>query len=219
MLRKLRRAPFGRLGSAVARLLARTWRIEILREDSWRRVASTERPYLLLCWHDALLPVMWHHRHRGIAAVISEARDGQYLAGFAASLGYGLIRGSSSRGGSRALRAAIRALEQGTPVGITPDGPRGPRRMAKTGAMAAAARTGAMVLPVHADARPAWRARSWDRFLVPVPFAAVRLAYGEPFEVAAGDRAEEAGLRRAAQELDQAARLAAWPDGGETHTG
>jgi hypothetical protein len=209
----------GRFGPAAARLLARTWRISVLGEDSWRRVTATERPYLLLCWHDALLPVMWHHRNRGIAALISEAQDGQYLAGFAASLGYGLIRGSSSRGASRALRGAIRALQQGIPVGITPDGPRGPRRMAKAGAVAAAARTGAMVLPVHANARPAWRARSWDGFLVPAPFAWVRVAYGEPFEVGAGESSERAGLRRASQELEQATRLAGWPDGGETHTG
>jgi lysophospholipid acyltransferase (LPLAT)-like uncharacterized protein len=219
VLKQVRRALFGRLGSATAPLLAHTWRFQVLREESWNRVTCAERPYVLLCWHEALLPVMWHHRHRGIAAVISEARDGQYLAGFAASLGYGLIRGSSSRGGSRALRAAIRALEQGTPVGITPDGPRGPRRTAKSGAVTAAARSGALVLPVHADARPAWRAHSWDRFLVPAPFAAVRVAYGEPFEVASGDDAEEVGLRRAAQELDQAARLAGWPEGGEIHTG
>ena len=162
---------------------------------------------------------MWHHRDRGIAALVSEARDGQYLAAFASSLGYGLIRGSSTRGGRRAIRAAIRALQQGTPVGITPDGPRGPRRIAKAGAVTAAARTGALILPVHAEARPAWRAHSWDRFLVPAPFAAVRLAYGEPFEVATGPVAEEAALTRAAWELDQAARLTAWPDGGETRTG
>jgi lysophospholipid acyltransferase (LPLAT)-like uncharacterized protein len=174
---------------------------------------------VLLCWHDALLPVMWHHRNRGIAAVVSDARDGQYLAAFAASLGYGLIRGSSTRGGRRALRAAIRALQQGTPVGITPDGPRGPRRIAKHGAVTAAARTGAVVLPVHAEAQRGWRARSWDQFLVPAPFANVRVAYGEPFEVATGDIAEEAARTRAAWELDQAARLASWPDGGETHTG
>jgi len=191
----------------------------VLGEEGWRRVEAGGRPYVLLCWHEALLPVMWHHRHRGIAALVSEARDGQYLSSFAGSLGYGLIRGSSTRGGRRALRAAIRALEQGTPVGITPDGPRGPRRIAKPGAVTAAARSGAVVLPVHADAWPAWRARSWDRFLVPAPFATVRVAYGEPFEVATGDVAEEAALTHAAQELDQAARLAAWPDGGETHIG
>lgn len=172
---------------------------------------ASDRPYVLLCWHDALLPVMWHHRHRGIRALVSEARDGQYLAAFAASIGYGLIRGSSTRSGRRALLGAIRSLQNGTPVGITPDGPNGPPRILKPGALAAAARSGAMVLPVHAEARPGWRARSWDRFLIPPPLARVRVAYGTPFEVGRDETGRAAA--RATRELDDAARLAAWPDG------
>lgn len=207
------------VGPLVARTVARSWRIEVVGCESWSRVAAAGRPYVLLCWHDALLPVMWHHRHRGILAVVSEARDGQYLAAFASSLGYGLIRGSSTRGGQRALLRVMSALRQGVPVGITPDGPRGPRRMLKRGALAAAARTGALVLPVHADARPSWRAGSWDHFLVPPPLARVRVAYGAPFEVGQGSTAERAGVSRAIQELDDAARLAAWPDGAAILTG
>ena len=203
----------------MARAVARSWRIEVVGRESWTQVAATERPYVLLCWHDALLPVMWHHRHRGIRAVVSEARDGQYLAAFASSLGYGLIRGSSTRGGRRALLGVISALRQGVPVGITLDGPRGPRRILKRGALAAAARTGAMVLPVHADARPSWRAGSWDRFLVPPPLARVRVAYGAPFEVGPGPAAAQVALSRAVRELDDAARLAAWLDGAATATG
>jgi hypothetical protein len=197
-------------------LLARSWRIQVIREERWSAVIG---PYVLLCWHDALLPVMWHHRHRGITAVVSEARDGQYLAVLAISLGYGLIRGSSTRGGGRALLEAIRTLQRGTPVGITPDGPQGPRRVAKPGAVAAAARTGALIVPVHAESRPAWRAGSWDAFLVPPPFALVRVAYGVPFRVAAGTTGEQAATDRAAHELDDAVRLAAWPDGAATLTG
>jgi lysophospholipid acyltransferase (LPLAT)-like uncharacterized protein len=212
MLRTVRNLG-GRFAPLVARTVARSWRIEVVRCESWTQVAAAERPYVLLCWHDALLPVMWHHRHRGIRAVVSEARDGQYLAAFAASLGYGLIRGSSTRGGRRALLDVMRALRQGVPVGITPDGPRGPSRILKRGALAAAARTGAVVLPVHAEARPNWRAGSWDRFLVPPPLARVRVAYGAPFEVGPGPAAEQVAVSRAIQELDDAARLAAWPDG------
>ena len=201
------------------RLLARTWRIKVIREECWSQVAASGAPYVLLCWHDALLPVMWHHRHRGIAAVVSEARDGQYLAALAISLGYGVITGSSTRGGGRALREVIRALQRGTPVGVTPDGPRGPRRVAKPGAMAAAARARVVIVPVHAESRPAWRANSWDEFLLPPPFARVRVAYGEPFRVGTGTEAEHVATNRAAHELDDAARLAAWPDGAETPTG
>ncbi len=187
------------------------------RPERWTAVTATGRPYVLLCWHEALLPVMWHHRGRGIAAVISQARDGEYLAGFARSLGYRLIRGSSSRGGRRALTEAIRALRAGVPVGLTPDGPRGPARVAKPGAFLAAARAAAILVPVHAVARPATRAGSWDRFLLPWPAARVRLAYGEVIDAALlPDPAEIAA--RTAGALDEAMRLAAWPDGAATPT-
>jgi lysophospholipid acyltransferase (LPLAT)-like uncharacterized protein len=207
------------LGPPAARLLARTWRIEVLGSDRWSQALLGARPYVLLSWHEALLPVMWHHRGRGIAALVSEARDGEYLARFARSLGYRLIRGSSSRGGRRALLGAIRALREGTPVGVTPDGPRGPRRVVKPGALAAAERGGALIVPVHADSRPAWRAGSWDGFLVPPPFARVRVAYGEPFAVGAGGITREAAVARATGELEAAMRLAAWPNGAVTPTG
>jgi len=208
----------GRLAPPLVRLLARSWRLEVRGRDYGRELFEAGRPYVLLCWHDVLLPVMWHHRRRGISAVVSEARDGQYLAAFADSLGYGLIRGSSTRGGGRALRAAIRVLESGVPVGITPDGPRGPRRMLKPGVVAAAAVGGACLLPAHAEARLAWRARSWDRFQVPAPFTRVRLAYGEPFAVTG--RVTAAALDRTLDALNAAARTVAWPDGGgETPTG
>ena len=217
MLTSVRRRVADRLAAPAGRLLAGSWRVEIIGED--RGSALAGQAYVLCCWHDVLLPVMWHHRHRGIAAMISEARDGQYLARFAESLGYGLIRGSSTRGAGRALLAAIRTLQSGLPIGVTPDGPRGPRRVLKPGTVAAAARTGVLVVPVHAEARPGWRAASWDRFLVPLPCAQVRLAYGEPVSVAAGEAAEATALSRLARELDEAARLAAWPDGAVTLTG
>lgn len=206
-----------RLGPPAARLLARSWRLSVLRAERWRAVEASRRPYVLVSWHEALLPVMWHHRGRGIAALISQARDGEHLAGFAASLGYGLIRGSSSRDGRRALVEAIRALRAGVPVGITPDGPRGPPRVAKAGAFLAATRTRALVVPVHADARWAWRARSWDRFLLPGPGAGVRLAYGTVVDAAATDPAEIEA--RATAGLEEALRLATCPDGAVTPTG
>jgi lysophospholipid acyltransferase (LPLAT)-like uncharacterized protein len=186
--------------------------------DQLSVVTATPIPFVLVCWHEALLPVMWHHRGRGIAALISEARDGGYLASFAGSLGYRLIRGSSTRSGKRALLGAIRALRQGVSVGITPDGPAGPRRVLKPGAISAAQQGRAVILPVHAEARPGWRASSWDRFLVPPAFAHVRVAYGTAFHVGDGPSALDDAVTRCTRELDEAARLAAWPDGAATRT-
>jgi len=209
----------GRFGPTAIRYLARSWRIELVHPERWQALRASGSPYVLLSWHEALLPVLWQHRQLGIAAVVSEARDGQYLAMLARVLGYRVIGGSSSRGGLRALRGAIRALAGGVPIGLTPDGPRGPRRMVKPGVVAAAARGRAIILPVHAESRPAWRARSWDRFLVPPPFARVRLAYGEPFQVT-GEGSERAEvMARITGELEAVTRLAAWPDGAGIPTG
>lgn len=218
-MRRLRRRLAGGVGPQIIKWLARTWRIEVVRPDRWAGLVATRRPYVLLSWHEALLPVLWHHRKLGIAALVSEARDGQYLASLAQLLGYRTIPGSSTRGGARALRGAIRALEAGVPIGLTPDGPRGPRRVVKPGIVVAAGRGGALIVPVHAEARPAWRARSWDRFLVPPPFARVRLAYGEPFALEQDPGGRLAGLARVTRELEAATRLAAWPDVAATPTG
>ena len=192
--------------------------MELVGEDRWKRVQRLGRPYVILSWHEVLLPVIWQHRGLGIAAMISEARDGQYLARFAESLGYRVIAGSSSRGATRALRAAIDALKQGIPVGLTPDGPRGPRRELKAGAVVAAMQGDAVIVPVHVEAKPAWRARSWDRFLLPGPGARVRLAYGEPIVMEPSMTRRDVVARLSA-ELEQVTRLAAWPFGAATPTG
>ena len=215
-MRELGRTLLHWAGPPLVRSLARTWRVDVIRPDRGAAVFGSGRAYLLLTWHEALLPILWHHRHCGIAAVVSEARDGEYLALLAAPLGYRLIRGSSSRGGTRALREALGALREGVPVGVTPDGPRGPRRVLKPAMLQVAARTGACVLPVFAASRRGWRARSWDRFLVPAPFAAVRLAYGEPVMVQG--LSPQAAERGVLASLEDAIALAAWPDAAATLT-
>lgn len=192
--------------------------MELIGEDRWAAVLRTGRPYVILSWHEVLLPVIWQHRHLGIAAIVSEARDGQYLADFALSLGYTIIPGSSSRGATRALRGAIDALRSGVSVGLTPDGPRGPRRELKAGAVVAAQQGNAIIIPVHVEAKPAWRAKSWDRFLLPLPGARVRLAYGEPIEVTPA-MSRRAVVARLTQELEHVTRLAAWPYAEATPTG
>ncbi|MBK8004030.1 MAG: lysophospholipid acyltransferase family protein [Gemmatimonadetes bacterium] len=209
----------GRWGPALAESLARSWRLAVEGSAAGQALARGGRPYVLVCWHEVLLPVMWHHRGLGLTAVISQARDGEHLAGFARRLGYGLARGSSSRGGEGALRGAIRALQAGQPVGLTPDGPRGPRRVMKPGAVAAAAITGAPLLPVRVWAEPVWRAGSWDRFLVPKPWAVVRLTYGEPLLVARDDAAREQATRRLTAALADGVETSAWPNGAATPTG
>ena len=187
------------------RLLARSWRIGTLHEERWRPLHEARRPHVFLLWHEVLLPLLWHHREQDIAIVVSENRDGQYLADFAQALGYRAVRGSSSRGAARALLGAVRELRAGRAVAFTPDGPRGPRRELKPGVVAAAQRGGAVVVPIHARTDRAWRLNSWDRFLIPKPGARITVTYGRPFEVAPGDGGLAEGLAEAGVRLAEIA--------------
>ncbi|HTO73287.1 MAG TPA: lysophospholipid acyltransferase family protein [Gemmatimonadales bacterium] len=205
-------------GIPLVRTLARTWRFRLEGEGCELARSKTRRRVAFVVWHEALLPLMWLHRNESVSIVVSEARDGQYLADFAAAAGYELLRGSSTRGGAKALLGAVRALENGGTVAMTPDGPRGPRRELKPGILAAASRGGAMLIPVHAEADRAWRLRSWDRFMIPKPFARVRVVYGQPFAVASGADSEAAAMDRLRDSMDSVARKAAWPGQAEIPT-
>jgi lysophospholipid acyltransferase (LPLAT)-like uncharacterized protein len=185
------------------RALAASWRIAVVHEERWRPLYQAKRAHVFLLWHEALLPLLWHHRHQGVAIVVSEARDGQYLTDLASSLGYRTVRGSSTRGGTRALLGAVRELRESRAVAFTPDGPRGPRRELKPGVVAAAQRGGAVIVPIHAEADRAWRLHSWDRFMIPKPLARVRIIYGRTFEVAKGESGLAEGLERAAAGLNE----------------
>jgi lysophospholipid acyltransferase (LPLAT)-like uncharacterized protein len=185
----------------MVRALASSWRFRLVHEERWRPLYEAKRPHVFLLWHETLLPLLWHHRNQGVVLVVSEARDGQYLADLGTSLGYRTVRGSSTRGGARALLGAVRELQAARAVAFTPDGPRGPRRELKPGVIAAAQRGGAVIVPVYAEADRAWRLNSWDRFMIPKPLARVDITYGHAFEVAEGESGLTEGLARAAAGL------------------
>lgn len=203
----------------VARGVAATWRFEPIGRERWDAAVAAGTGFACMLWHEALLPLLWHHREARAVIVVSQARDGQYLADFAESIGYRLVRGSSSRGAVGALLAATRELEGGAIVALTPDGPRGPRRELKPGVVAAAQRAGVPLLPVHAEVNRAWRLDSWDRFCIPKPFATVRVAYGAPIHVGPGPEQLTAAVAQARTAMDDVERMARWPDGTATLTG
>jgi hypothetical protein len=204
------------LGPVVS-LLARSWRLTTIGEARWLALADAGRAHMFLLWHEALLPLLWKHRARGVTIVVSGAQDGRYLAEYARRLGYREARGSSTRGGVRALLGAVKAMRGGGTAAFTPDGPNGPRRELKGAALVAAQKAGVPVVTLHADADRAWRLHSWDRFLIPKPFARVRIVYGAPFSIEEGAEGLAHAERRARQELDHAVREAEW-DAGATVT-
>lgn len=189
----------GRLGASGLAALAATWHVETL-GARLEEICRTERAVLWVLWHGHLLPLLWRHRHQGIALLISRHRDGERLAQVAGALGYHVVRGSSTRGGVAALRRIVRLLRQGQPVALAADGPRGPRESAKPGAAAASRLAGVPIIPVAAGACPALRLRSWDGFMVPPPGATVRIAYGNPWLGAASPGSD---LRQATSQLSE----------------
>lgn len=182
-------------------MLGRTWRFRVVNGDAVRNLRSNELPFIFALWHGHLLPLLWYHRDEGVTILISEHRDGELVARTAESLGYGLIRGSTTRGGGRALISLVRELQSGRVVAITPDGPRGPAEKFAPGALVAAQRSDSFILPVAVSASRAWRLRSWDRFMIPKPFARVTVAYGPPTKVLATNP------RAAAEEAPRFERL------------
>jgi 3-deoxy-D-manno-octulosonic-acid transferase len=202
----------GALGPLALRALGGTWRVET---RGARRVSAAREaagPVVFAFWHGTLLPLEHLNRGRGICVLSSWHRDGEMSARVMARLGYRVVRGSSSRGGARGLQSLVQAVRAGLDVAVTPDGPKGPAQRAQAGALLIAARTGAAVVPVGVAATRAARLSSWDRFMVPLPFARVAVAYGEPFVVGAGGPREddvrllETGLGRATGEAADACR-------------
>jgi len=159
------------------------WRVEGLRHLD--AVHASGRQPVMAFWHGRILPATFYFRRRGIVVITSENFDGEWIARIIERFGYGTARGSTSRGGLRAMLQLVRDMQQGRAAGFTLDGPRGPARVAQRGALWLARTTGNPVLPFHLEASRAWTLRSWDRTQIPKPFSDVALVVGEPMNVAA----------------------------------
>ena len=160
-----------------------TWRVEGLQH--YDGIVLEGRQPIMAFWHGRILPATIYFKHRGIVVITSENFDGEWIAGIIQRFGYGTARGSTSRGGRRALIQMMRDMEAGKPTGFTLDGPRGPARVAQAGAVWLARETGNPVLPFHLEASRYWTLGSWDRTQIPKPFSTVALAIGAPMHIAA----------------------------------
>ncbi len=173
-----------RVASGFVLGLGGTWRVERAEGyDALDRELLAGRKCIYALWHARLLPLVWSHRGRSVAVLVSRHRDGEWVARVVESLGFVTARGSSTRGGDSAVREMLEHAGRGHALAVTPDGPRGPAGRVKPGLVYLASRTGWPIVPVTAAASRSWTFRSWDRFRVPLPFTRVRLAYGEPITV------------------------------------
>jgi lysophospholipid acyltransferase (LPLAT)-like uncharacterized protein len=147
-------------------------------------VVDDGRQPILALWHGRILAATLFFRDRGIVAMTSENFDGEWVARLMSRFGYRAARGSTSRGGARALAQLKREMAAGHPAAFTVDGPRGPARHVQPGAVWLASATGNPIVPFHIEASRYWTVRSWDRHQVPKPGSTVAVAVGEPIEVA-----------------------------------
>lgn len=177
-----------------ATALASTWRMDIVGEQHVAALREAGEPFVFTLWHDSLFAPLWHRRGQGISLLVSRSRDATTLASAARRWGYGVVEGSSTNGAVPGLRGLVRVLRSAGIGAVTPDGPRGPARLAKPGVLRAARLAGAALVPVGMAASREWRVASWDRFRIPQPFARVRIAYGEPRRLSTDDVRQLAGL-------------------------
>jgi lysophospholipid acyltransferase (LPLAT)-like uncharacterized protein len=157
-------------------------------------------------WHGRIFPATIYFQRRGIVVITSENYDGEWIARIIQKFGYGAARGSTSRGGPKALLQLVRQVKS-TGVAFTLDGPRGPAEVAQPGAVWLSKATGNPLLPFHAEAAASWRLNSWDRTQIPKPFTTVAMAIAEPLYVPRdADAAALESWRRRLQESLAACR-------------
>ena len=166
-------------------LIGRTLRYEVQGWENYRGIVEAGQRIIYAFWHGRIFAGTYFFRNRGIVVMTSQNRDGEYIARVIRRFGYGAARGSSSRGGRRALVELIHELRRGNDVAFTMDGPRGPRYVAKPGAVWIAAKTGAAIFPFHISAERKWDLNSWDRFQIPQPFSRVLVLMGPSIHVPA----------------------------------
>jgi lysophospholipid acyltransferase (LPLAT)-like uncharacterized protein len=178
-------------------LLCRSYRWKVAGAAHYEAVTGSGRQPILALWHGRILPGLHYFRNRGIVVITSQNFDGEWIARILHRFGFGTARGSTSRGGARALVQLRKELALGRPAAFTVDGPRGPARVVQSGVVFLAGATGQPILPYHIESERHWTLNSWDRTQIPKPFSTVALAIGAPLSVNGTTEAELDGQRAA----------------------
>lgn len=173
----------GKLGALLTRLLICTIRVQGPPPKSRPPLPGSHRNGIYAMWHHSLLLCVYRYRGQGIRVLISQHRDGEYIARIAHGLGFTTTRGSTTRGGARALMELREKVHDGDDIAFTTDGPKGPRQIVQKGAVFLAQVTGLPVVPAIVGLARYWEIPSWDRFRIPKPFSRAMLQFGDPIVV------------------------------------
>lgn len=158
--------------------------------------------------HGRVMTATYYFRGRGIVVMISENFCGEWIARVVPRFGYGTSRGSTARGGSRALLQLVRTMKEGRPAAFAVDGPNGPARQVQPGVVWLAKLTGNPIVPFHIEAAKFWSANTWDEAQIPKPFSTTALAIGSPIEVPSNAGDETIESKR--QDLESALARLEW---------
>jgi lysophospholipid acyltransferase (LPLAT)-like uncharacterized protein len=176
------------LAYAYVSLVGLTNRLTTVRGEIQERMKARNQRFIYAFWHQRQVYFTWAHRGVGAAVLVSRSKDGEMIAETMRLSDIGAVRGSSSRGGAAAVLQLIEVLKSGLDIGITPDGPKGPAREVKDGAIFLAQKLGVPIVPItNALSRKLEIKKAWDRFQVPLPFGRAVVAYGEPITVGPDD--------------------------------
>jgi lysophospholipid acyltransferase (LPLAT)-like uncharacterized protein len=173
----------GTFGYWILSAIGKTLRWHVINWENIDSVYKNRKRIILAFWHGRIFATSYYFRNRGIVVLTSQHRDGDYIAKIIQNLGYGVARGSSSKGSHGATKEALRALQQGNDVGFAIDGPRGPKYKIKPGATYLAWKTGNPVVPFHVAVKKKWIMPSWDKFQIPKPFTRAVLIIGAPIYI------------------------------------
>ncbi|OQY26854.1 MAG: hypothetical protein B6244_12295 [Candidatus Cloacimonetes bacterium 4572_55] len=194
------------LGALLIRLLGASWRVRLINRDLEQNLKSQHSAVILAFWHSQMLIPTYTQRQRDTRIMISQSKDGEYIARTVQRLGFTPVRGSTSRRGAQALAEMVRQGRAGYDLGITPDGPRGPRYQARIGAAILARDSGLPVIPCGVTAKKRIELNTWDRFAIPYPFTTAVVRYNPPIYVSPdADRKE---LEKKRLEIEKALILA-----------
>jgi lysophospholipid acyltransferase (LPLAT)-like uncharacterized protein len=171
-----------RVGPPFVRALGKTWRLQ-LHGSPYPRAGLTPDPCIYCFWHENLAMPLYAFRDTGVVVMTSEHRDGQISKQIMERQGFKTVSGSSTRGGAKALIGMMRLVKEGLNLCIPPDGPKGPARRVKSGAIFVASRCAVPIVPVGIAASSQWRLGTWDRMKVPKPFSRVAFVCDEPLRV------------------------------------
>ncbi|MBC8383496.1 MAG: lysophospholipid acyltransferase family protein [Candidatus Cloacimonetes bacterium] len=171
-----------KLGPSLIKLLMGTLRIKEYDKHNLISAKETHGTVIYAFWHNRMLIPAYTHINQFIHVLISQHKDGEFIARVVIGLGFGTIRGSSRRGGMKALKEAV-TISKNYDIAFTPDGPTGPKEIVKDGVLYLAYRTGKPIIPGIFIIKSRWELNSWDNFMIPKPFSPVKMIYGKPIFV------------------------------------